>query len=71
MRKTDPPAVTARRAELARLGHVAYWIVLSGQDAFDLLAGHVPPAVRTQALVVKRGRAESADAYAARLAELA
>lgn len=67
----DAPAVTRRRAELARLQQVAYWIVLSGQDAFDLLAGHVPPAVHAQALVVKRGRAESAEEYAARLAELA
>ena len=67
----DPPAVTRRARALARRGLVAYWIVLSGQDSYDLLAGRVPAAVRTQVMDgVKRGRAESAAEYAARVAEL-
>jgi hypothetical protein len=67
----DPPAVRARAAALARRTHVAYWIVLSGHDGYELLAGRVPAAVRGQVLdEVKRGRAESAEEYAARVAEL-
>jgi hypothetical protein len=59
-----------RLAELRAQQRVAYWIVLSLQDGLDLLAGRVSAAVRKQALVVKRGRAETADAYAARLSEI-
>ena len=67
----DRPAVTARQATLARDTQVAYWIVLSGPDAHALLAGRVPPAVRRQVMqLVKRGRAESAAEYAARVDEL-
>jgi hypothetical protein len=70
-RAADPPAVTRRARTLARRGLVAYWIVLSGQDSYELLAGQVPAPVRTQVMDgVKRGRAESAAEYAARVAEL-
>jgi hypothetical protein len=70
-RLTDPPAVTKRQAALARDTQVAYGIVLSGQDGYELLAGRVPETVRAQVVhLVKRGRAESAEEYAGRLAEL-
>jgi hypothetical protein len=69
--RADAPAVTARGAALHAEARVAYWIVLSYQDGLDLLAGIVPPAIRPQLLaVLKRGRAESAEEYAARCAEL-
>lgn len=70
-RRADSPAVTRRGAAIARQAQVGYWIVLSGPDAHALLEGWVPPAVRRQVLqLVKRGRAESAAEYAARVAEL-
>jgi hypothetical protein len=69
-RRRDPPAVSARAADLHAQARVAYWIVLSLQDGFDLLAGRVPPAVQQQALVVKRDPTETADAYAARLRDI-
>jgi hypothetical protein len=49
---------------------VAYWIVLEYQDGLDLLAGTVPQAVRRQVRTdLKRGRAESAEEYTARVSE--
>ena len=62
---------TRTRADtLAAQRHTAYWIVLSYQDGQDLLTGQVPAAVRAQLLtLLKRGRAESAAEYAARVAE--
>jgi hypothetical protein len=69
--RPDPPAVTRRAQRLTRERQVAYWMVLSGPAARALLAGWVPPEVRRQVLqLVKRGRAETADEYAARVAEL-
>ena len=63
-------ATTARAAAIAAQAHVRYWVVLSYQDGLDLLAGIVPPAIRPQLLaVLKRGRAESAEEYAARVSE--
>jgi hypothetical protein len=68
--RADGPKVTKRRAELQALHLVAYWVVLSYQDGLDLLAGHVPNAVRAQVRTdLKRGRAESAAEYAARVRE--
>jgi hypothetical protein len=62
--------VTRRAAALHAQTCVAYWIVLSYQDGLDLLAGTVPAALRPQLrTLLKRGRAESADEYAARIAE--
>jgi hypothetical protein len=62
---------TRKRADALRATrHTAYWIVVSYQDGLDLLAGMVPRAVRQQLLPeVKRARAESADEYAARIAQ--
>lgn len=68
--RPEAPAVTARAAALAAQQQVRYWVVLSYQDGLDLLAGTVPPALRPQLLgTLKRSRAESAEAYAARVAE--
>jgi hypothetical protein len=68
--RQDAPAVTARRAELRRQQLVAYWVVLSYEDGLQLLAGKVPPALRPQLRTnLKRGRAESAAEYAARVSE--
>jgi hypothetical protein len=68
--KPDPRVVATRRDELHSQGRVAYWLVVSYQDGLDLLAGKVPPAVRPQLLAtLKRGRAESAAEYAARVSE--
>jgi hypothetical protein len=62
---------TRKRAEaLKATRHTAYWIVVSYQDGLDLLAGIVPRAVRQQLLPeIKRAKAESADEYAARIAQ--
>jgi hypothetical protein len=62
---------TRKRAEALReRRHTAYWIVVSYQDGVDLLAGMVPRAVRQQLLPeIKRAKAESADEYAARIAQ--
>jgi hypothetical protein len=69
-KSADDPAVTARAAVLGTAGVVRYWVVLSYQDGRDLLAGTVPCALRPQLLaLLKRGRAESAEEYAARVAE--
>lgn len=67
----DAAAVEARAAELAAAGRVQYWIVVSYQEGLDLLAGRpVPAGVRAQLLSGhKRGLAESADEYAARIKE--
>jgi hypothetical protein len=60
----------ARAADLACRRRVQYWVVLSYQDGLDLLAGRVPGALRPQLrAVLKRSRAESAEEYAARVAE--
>jgi hypothetical protein len=68
--KPDPRTVAARRDELHDQGRVAYWLVVSYQDGLDLLAGIVPTAVRPQLLAtLKRGRAESAAEYAARVGD--
>lgn len=68
--RRDAAAVTTRRAALRAQQRVAYWIVLSYQDGQDLLSGIVPPAIRRQLLAtLKRGRAESAEEYAARVSE--
>jgi hypothetical protein len=62
---------TRKRADALRATrHTAYWIVVSYQDGLDLLAGMVPRAVRQQLLPgIKRARGESADEYAARIAQ--
>jgi hypothetical protein len=66
----DRRVVRARRDALHAAGQVAYWIVLSYQDGLDLLAHTVPAAVRAQVRTnIKRSRAESAEEYAARVAE--
>jgi hypothetical protein len=68
--KPDPRTVAARRDELHAEGRVAYWLVVSYQEGLDLLAGIVLGAVRPQLLAtLKRGRAESAAEYAARVSE--
>jgi hypothetical protein len=68
--KPDPRIAAGRRDELHAQGRVAYWLVVSYQDGLDLLAGKVPQAVRPQLLAtIKRGRAESAAEYAARVSE--
>jgi hypothetical protein len=69
--QADPRAVLDRQATLAREALVGYWIVLSLQDGYDLLAGRVPAKVRVQVTnLLKRGPAESEEEYAGRLAEL-
>lgn len=61
---------TRRADALKATHHTAYWIVVSYQDGLDLLAGMVPKAVRQQLLpAIKRVKAESADEYAARMAQ--
>lgn len=68
--KPDPRMVATRRDELHAEGRVAYWLIVSYQDGLDLLAGIVPASVRPQLLAtLKRGRAESAAEYAARVDE--
>jgi hypothetical protein len=68
--KPDPRTVAVRRDELHVQGRVAYWLVVSYQDGLDLLAGQVPAAVRSQLrATLKRGRAESAAEYAARVSD--
>lgn len=70
MKNADPPAVLRRAAALGAAGQVRYWVVLSYQDGLDLVAGRVPDALRPQLLTqLKRGQAESAAEYAARVAE--
>ena len=66
-----PARSAARAAELASTHQVQYWVVLSYQDGLALLDGRIPPALRRQVIADhKRGPLESADEYAARLAEL-
>jgi hypothetical protein len=68
--KPDPRIVAARRDELHAEGRVAYWLVVSYREGLDLLANKVPSALRPQLLAtLKRGRAESAEEYAARISE--
>jgi hypothetical protein len=68
--RPDPPIVTRRARELAARKQVQYWVVLSCQDALDLLAGRVPDALRPQLHgLVKRDRAESVEEYSERMRE--
>jgi hypothetical protein len=67
---TDGRSVTARAAALAARQQVQYWVVLSYQDGLAILDGRVPPALRRQVITrLKREQTESADEYAARVAE--
>jgi hypothetical protein len=71
-RPKEALAVRVRAAELAERRLVRYWVVCSYQDGLDLLRGIVPPDVRSHLLaLLKRGPAESAEEYAARVSEAA
>jgi hypothetical protein len=66
----DDSTTAARAAEIRARGEVQYWLVYGYQDGLDLLRGVVPVSLRPQLLsVLKRGRAESAEEYAARVSE--